>query len=65
MKKVPNIISTKDLSYISDAYQWNFTIAKKALAYSKQVSDKQINSKMKEVFKLHRNICSSLIDLLG
>ena len=28
METVPNIISTKDLSYLSDMFNWNFTAFK-------------------------------------
>lgn len=38
MQNVPNIISTKDLSYICDMFNWNFTTAKKALNYSNNLS---------------------------
>ena len=33
MKEVPNIISTKDLSYIKDMASWNLVMAKKIKSY--------------------------------
>ena len=33
MKEVPNIISTKDLSYIKDMASWNLVMAKKINSY--------------------------------
>ena len=40
MKEVPNIISTKDLSYIKDMLSWNLVMAKKSKEYLKLVGDK-------------------------
>ena len=33
MKSVPNIISTKDLSYLEDMLNWNFILIKKINNY--------------------------------
>lgn len=65
MNNVPNIISTKDLSYICDMFQWNFTAAKKALHYQQEVSDSDIKNELNSIFEMHKNICSSLIDILN
>ena len=46
MQNVPNIISTKDLSYICDMFNWNFTTAKKALNYSNNVTDNEIKEEL-------------------
>lgn len=65
MNKVPNIISTKDLSYICDMFQWNFTAAKKSLHYSNEVNDEEIKNELENIYEMHKNICSNLIDLLN
>ena len=39
MKSVPNIISTKDLSYIEDMLNWNFILIKKLNNYINEVND--------------------------
>ena len=39
MKSVPNIISTKDLSYIEDMLNWNFILIKKINNYINEVND--------------------------
>lgn len=65
MKKIPNIISSKDLSYIEDMFNWHFTICKKAYEYSELVIDETISNHMKEVAKKHEKICGKLIKMLG
>lgn len=65
MEKVPAIISTKDLSYICDMFNWNFTAAKKALCYSKEVSDMEISNELEKVYKMHKQIATELINILG
>jgi len=39
MKSVPNIISTKDLSYLEDMLNWNFILIKKLNNYINEVND--------------------------
>lgn len=65
MEKVPNIISTKDLSYIEDMFNWHFLLCKKAYSYSDIVCDETISNHMIEVAKKHEKICEKLIKLLG
>ena len=61
MKQVPNIISTKDLSYLEDMFNWHFTIAKKAATYSEEVQEQTIANFMEEVSKKHQKICEKII----
>lgn len=65
MKKVPSIISTKDLSYIEDMFNWHFLLCKKAYSYSECVIDEEISNFMEEVAKKHEKICNKLIKMLG
>lgn len=46
METVPNIISTKDLSYLSDMFNWNFTAFKQLTKYEQEVT----NPEIKELF---------------
>lgn len=39
MKSVPNIISTKDLSYLEDMLNWNYILIKKLNNYINEVND--------------------------
>lgn len=42
MKTVPNIISTKDLSYIEDMLNWKFILIKKMNNYMNDIQNKSI-----------------------
>lgn len=42
MKNVPNIISTKDLSYLEDMLNWNFILLKKLNHYINETKDEDI-----------------------
>lgn len=42
MKSVPNIISTKDLSYLEDMLNWNFILIKKLNTYINEVNDNSV-----------------------
>jgi len=65
MKNVPDMISTKDLLYISDAFEWNLTAHKKACHYAEVVLDKDIKKELESVSKMHKKICEDLLKLLG
>jgi len=65
MKKIPNMISTKDLSYIEDMFNWHFVLCKKAYYYSDLVCDETIAEHLTDVAKKHEKICQKLINLLG
>lgn len=64
MKKVPNMISTKDLSYISDMFNWHLVAAKKYENYLNQMQDEDCLKKIEELYNLHNDICQDLINLL-
>lgn len=65
MKQVPNMISTKDLAYLEDMFNWHFTLCKKAYSYSLEVEDETIAEFMKDVYKKHKKICEKIIKKLG
>ena len=39
MNTVPAMVSTKDLAYLEDMMNWNFTLSKKANHFSTEVTD--------------------------
>ena len=45
MNKVPKMISTKDLSYISDMFSWHNTLANKLTYYLETCDDKEVEIK--------------------
>ncbi len=64
MEKVPNMISTKDLSYISDMFNWHLVAAEKFELYLNQVEDEECTKKLDDLCNMHRKICSDLLSLL-
>ena len=64
MNKVPEMISTKDLMYISDMFNWHLTSAKKFEQYSALVEDKTCSKKLTDLCKMHYDVCESLVELL-
>lgn len=65
MNMTPNIISTKDLSYISDMFDWNFNAGKIARHYSKEVVSEEIKNFILQVYNLHVKNCQKCIQMLG
>ena len=65
MKEVPNIISTKDLSYIKDMLSWNLVMAKKSKEYLKLVGDKDVKELLKKVNEVHKNQYEMLLEIIS
>lgn len=64
MKSVPNIISTKDLSYIEDMLNWNFTLIKKINNYLFLVKDEGVKKELEKAKKELLNSYNSFLDYL-
>lgn len=64
MEQVPNIISTKDLSYLSDIFEWNYTASKECLHFSKKVQAEDIQNTLQNVANMHEQICQKIISIL-
>ena len=64
MKSVPNIISTKDLSYLEDMLNWNFILIKKINNYFNDIKDedviKSFDKAYKDLMKNYNDILSTL-----
>lgn len=65
MKQVPDMISTKDLSYLEDMFNWHFTLCKKAYKYSEEVENEEISKFFDKVYKNHKKICEKIIKKIG
>ncbi len=65
MNEPPVMISTKDLSYISDIFEWNFVAGKTANHFKEEAYDDEIKDMLGNIFKMHKNICNSLVKELG
>lgn len=65
LKTVPVMISTKDLAYLSDMFEWNFTAGKIANHYSNEVVSEEIKNFILKVADLHKRNCEKCIQMLG
>ena len=64
MKSVPNIISTKDLSYLEDMLNWNFILIKKINNYIDIVKDEDVKKVLVKANKELLNDYNLLLDVL-
>lgn len=65
MKNVPKIISTKDLTYISDMLNWIFTISKKVHHYTNLVEDEDVLKLLENINDLLINSYKELLNTLN
>ena len=64
MKSVPNIISTKDLSYIEDMLYWNFILIKKINNYLNCIKDENVINILNKAYKNLNENYNVLLDIL-
>lgn len=64
MEQVPNMISTKDLSYLCDIFNWNYTASKEAHNYSELTQNQELKDIFHDVFLIHKEICEDVLDIL-
>lgn len=64
MEKVPNMISTKDLLYISDMFNWHIIAAKKFELFLSEVQDENCTKILNNLCDIHYQICADLTELL-
>ena len=65
MKNVPKIISTKDLSYISDILNWLHTISKKINHYTNIIEDKKVLEELQNSNNLLTLIYNDILNTLN
>ena len=65
MKNVPKIISTKDLSYISDMLNWVHTLSKKINHYTEIVEDNDVLKELENCNTLLVSIYNKLLTTLN
>lgn len=61
---VPNIISRKDLDYLSDVYNWNFNACKLANNFANEVTDEEIKNLFEKVADMHMQHCKAVLNIL-
>lgn len=64
LNTVPLMISTKDLAYIADMFEWNFIASKKAQHFANEIIDPEIKELIERVSQMHAEHCRKLVNIL-
>lgn len=64
MKKIPKMISTKDLAYITDMFNWNMIIVSKLDLYLCNVEDEELIASFNDIRDMHYKNANELNNLL-
>ncbi len=65
MNEVPVMISTKDLAYLADMFEWQSVLCKKVNHFSNEVTDQEIKNLFNNVSNMLSNHCQQIINILG
>lgn len=63
--EVPNIISTKDLAYLSDMFEWNYGAFKNTYNSSTKVNDPELKEILEKGSKLFDENMNQIMQILG
>ncbi|MFI3307130.1 MAG: hypothetical protein R3Y21_05550 [Mycoplasmatota bacterium] len=61
----PDMLSTKDLSYLEDIFGWNHIARKQIISFIDMTELKEVKKELEETLKMHTKICESIIEILG
>ena len=63
--EVPNIITGKDLDYLSDMFNWNYEALKKTNEGLINVEDEEIKNNLQEGYNLFKNNLNVILSILN
>lgn len=63
--EAPNIITGKDLDYLSDIFNWNYGAYKKAINAKKQIEDEEIISLYEEASNNFYENLNTVLNILN
>ena len=63
--EAPNMVSTKDLAYLTDIFEWNFNASKLANSMLNNIGIESIKEIASDVASLHATHCRKIIEILG
>lgn len=63
--EVPNIISSKDLDYLSDMFNWNHEAYKKSVNFGNNVIDTEIKQLFAKCSNTFHGVLSSILNILN
>ena len=61
---VPNIISSKDLDYLSDMFNWNYGAYKSSLNASNSVTDEELNNLLLKATNTFHSNMSKVLNII-
>lgn len=64
MKKIPCMISTKDMAYITDIFNWNMNAYNKINFYLESLNDEDVCKEFKKLSKMHLKNCQLMVNVL-
>ena len=64
MDTIPQIISTKDLTYLSDMFNWNYNAFKKINHFIDEVTDVEIKETLERIRNMHEDHLRYIISIL-
>ena len=62
--EVPNIITSKDLDYLSDMFNWNYNAYKCTYDSIKNIKDKDIKNIMLEANDIFKDSINQILDIM-
>lgn len=62
--EVPNIITGKDLDYLSDMFEWNYGALKKMNVAVSQVQEEQLRTVLEKGYNLFKNNLNVVLSIL-
>ena len=65
MEKVHSMISTKDLDYLTDIFNWNYGAFKSINNMESEFTDKALSKCARKVSDLFMNNMDTVLDILG
>lgn len=65
MDTVPQIISTKDLAYISDMFEWNYNAYKEINHFIGEIKSEEIKELLESASSMHYNHLQYLMAILS
>ena len=63
--EVPNIITGKDLDYLSDMFEWNYNALKKVNVGIHNVDDEEIKTTLEEGYNSFKNNLNIILSILN
>ena len=64
MDAIPKIISTKDLAYLSDVFEWNYTAFKQVNHYISEVVNEDVKELLERVRNMHEDHMNFIIAIM-